>query len=104
MARFNASLPLTRLPIESVSTANRCQANVLPTASPISRAAGSRYASNHAGSVAAYGALALNITTNRTPTDSRRQALTNPPMNLTPDLTPHPTPHLTPDPTPHPTP
>ena len=32
----------------SVSTARRSQANVLPTASPISRAAGSRYASSQA--------------------------------------------------------
>src|SRR5262245_3980438 len=53
MARSSAALPLTRLPIESVRTASRCHANVLPTASPMSRAAGSRYASIHEGEVPA---------------------------------------------------
>ena len=42
MARSSAGDPLNRFPIVSVSTANRCHANVLPTASPIRRAAGSR--------------------------------------------------------------
>ncbi len=43
IARSSAGVPLRRFPIVSVRTDNRCQANVLPIASPINRAAGSRY-------------------------------------------------------------
>ncbi len=43
------AMPLRRWPIVSVRTARRSQANVLPSASPISRAAGSRYCWSQAG-------------------------------------------------------
>src|SRR5262245_56089411 len=49
MARSSAGEPLRRLPMPSVSTASRCQANVLESASPIRRAAGSRYGATQAG-------------------------------------------------------
>src|SRR5262249_40712591 len=49
MARSSAGEPLRRLPIVSVNVARRSHAKVLLTASPISRLAGARYASSHAG-------------------------------------------------------
>src|SRR5499427_7367 len=58
MARSSAGEPLRRLPIVSVSVERRSQAKVLLTASPISRLAGARYISSHAGPLAGGSACA----------------------------------------------
>ncbi len=57
MARSSAGVPLRRLPMVSVSTARRCQANALPTASPIRRDAGSRYWSSQLDERRSAGAM-----------------------------------------------